>query len=103
MHAARSSIRLGDLPEIDLSAVEQLVETSQVRAIAEGLQLLAGRAMDGKTTIEELLAQLYAQIGNGGLDALKPGWRLGNLAMPRPLEVAAALCRLRSLEIAASR
>ena len=33
------------------------------------------------------------------LDALKPDRRVGNLALPRPAELAAALNRLRSLQV----
>ena len=35
---------------------------------------------DGGKTVEELLALLTAQIDANGLDVLRPGWRMGNLA-----------------------
>ena len=40
-----------------------------------------------------------SKVERGGIDVLHPRWRVGNLAMPRPLEVAAALNRLRALQI----
>lgn len=101
--AARSSIRFGDLPELDLAAVEQIVEHSQVRAIGEALVHMAA-SMDGGTSVRELLGKLRAELdGPRGIDALHPRWRLGNLAMPREQEVAAALNRLRALQVKTTR
>ena len=104
----RSSIRFGELPELDLSGVEQIVEHSQVRAIAEACILLCSAATNNRAgpmasrelPLPEALAQLQAQIDEGGLDVLKPGKRTGNFAAPRMLEVGAALSRLRSLQAA---
>ena len=99
-HATRSSVRFGELPELDLSGIEQLVEHSQVRAIAEALPTLASSSMrSGDTPADEVLARLDAAIASGGLDVLHPSWRLGNLAKPRMLEVHAALSRLRGLAV----
>ena len=42
---------------------------------------------------------LAASMATDGLDVLRPGWKLGNLAMPRPLEIGAALSRLRGLRV----
>lgn len=99
LSAMRSSIRFGDEPELDLSAMEQIVEHSQVRAIAEAMVLLAGGRMGSrKLPVAASLAELQAILDKDGLDALKPGWRMGNLAAPRMLEVGAAFSRLRSLE-----
>lgn len=103
LNAARWSIRMGEAPELDLAGVEQIAEHSQVRAIAEALLHLAGGPMDGTTPLDELLRGLEAALDREGLDALKPGWRLGNLARPRMLEVGAALSRLRSLRVASSK
>ena len=99
LSAGKSSIRLGEA-ELDLSGVEQLVEHSQVRAVGEAMLMLGGKGMDGATPIDEMLAALQTELARSGIDALKPGWRLGNLAMPRSLEIAAALCRFRSLAVA---
>ena len=103
-NAARASIRLGDLPELDLSGLEQLVEHSQTRAICEALQHLGSTALSsGEAPIDSVLEALEAAIASGGLDVLRPQWKLGNLAKPRMLEVHAALSRLRSLNVATSK
>ena len=73
-----------------------------MRAIAEAILHLASGPLssrDSARPIDEVLASLQATIEAEGLDALKPGWRLGNLAAPRMLEVAAALSRLRGLRV----
>ena len=107
VNAGRNSIRFGELPELDLCGVEQIVEHSQVRAISEVLVYLIRSGLvteQGDLTISELLTNVQAAIACGGLDAVaKPGWRAGNLAAPRMLEVAAALSRLRSLVVAQSK
>ena len=72
----------------------------QVRAIGEAMvELAAAGSMDGARTTRELLLLLEQKVERGGIDVLHPRWRVGNLAMPRPLEVAAALNRLRALQI----
>lgn len=104
VHASRDSLRFGELPELDLSGVEQIVETSQVRAIGEAIMQLASGPMRGGTPLDELLRDLDRALdGGAGLDALRPGWRLGNLARPRKLELAAALSRLRGLTVPQSK
>ena len=129
VHASRAAIRFGDLPELDLGGLEQLVEHSQTRAteraahdapvarprrsllcaavrsltplharacvrcrraIAEALMHLAGGPMaGGETPVDELLASLAASMraggglaAGGGLDVLRPSWRLGNRQSP---------------------
>merc|ERR1719296_196457 len=106
--------------EVELSCVEQLVEISQARAIGDCLQLLgdefASRSSDGRLrscggqgnpllldVLEELEHQLQAKgrpVGEQGLDLLSrfrepcPFY-----VMPRRLEVAAALNRLRTAQM----
>jgi hypothetical protein len=92
------------MPELDLGCVEQIVEHSQVRAIAEAIVHLGGGRLGGgggvaPPPIDEVLRELAASLESDGLDTLKPGWRMGNLAMPRALEVGAALSRLRGLSV----
>ena len=76
--------------------------SSQLHAIAEGLQTLARRGCNGHRPLSELLGELIAEAESRGLDALASGGRqkLGRLAAVRPLEIAAAINRLRSLDIA---
>ncbi|HET8632303.1 MAG TPA: ABC-ATPase domain-containing protein [Thermomicrobiales bacterium] len=88
--------------EIDLRAVEQLVDPSQTRAIAGLLAHAVARGhVDGRRTLAEALALLDADLDRGGLDILarSPGEHPGDLARPRMLEVAAAINRLRSLAV----
>ncbi|MCL6576699.1 ABC-ATPase domain-containing protein [Kyrpidia sp.] len=82
-----------------LQAVEQLVEIGQTRAIAACLRILTERA-DGRTSLAELVRQLLAEMDQKGFAALAgPRGCPGNLAMPRPHEVAAAVNRLEGLKI----
>ena len=82
---------------IDLSAVEQLIDQSQTRAIGAALQYAKG-FMNGSRTVEEILNRVMQSIHENGLDVLdkrKPG----DLAMFRRQELAAALNRLRTLRV----
>ncbi|GAB4245440.1 MAG: ABC-ATPase domain-containing protein [Acidobacteriota bacterium] len=83
---------------IDLSAVEQLVDPSQTRAIGQALILLANQCSRSRLAVSELLTWLEEQLDRRGLDVLVP-YKVGNLARPRMLEVAAALNRLRTLRV----
>jgi predicted oxidoreductase len=85
---------------IPLASLEQLVEHSQTRCIGEALLYLISGPMDGATPLDALLRTLDETIDREGLDVLRPGRRLGNLARPRMLEVGASLSRLRSLRVA---
>jgi predicted ABC-class ATPase len=82
---------------IDLQAVEQLVHSSQTRAIAQAL-VRARKLMDGQRTIAELLRYIELELDEQGLDALSSKGE-ADFARFRPLELAAALNRLRSLKV----
>lgn len=84
--------------EIDLSAVDQIVSTTQTRAIGEALHLAREQLMDGRS-LPDLLDALDALLAREGLDALGRGTE-GDLARFRRYEFAAALNRLRGLELA---
>ena len=88
--------------EIDLSFVEQVVDNGQTRFIADALKYLGRHLVDGRLTIPQLLARLDAALERGGLDLVAPYVR-GDYCAARPLEVAAALNRLRTLKIRAER
>jgi len=83
--------------EIDLRAVEQLVDPGQLKAIAKALVYLK---QDGRQqqTVAEILIKLEKDIAQSGLDIITDSIQ-GDLAQFRPLEFAAALNRLRSLQI----
>jgi predicted ABC-class ATPase len=83
---------------IDLSFQEQLVETGQIRAIGRFLHLYATKCLENSTHLREGLEKALAEIDEKGLDILMP-YKVGNLAKPRLFEIAAAVNRLRSLQI----
>ena len=91
------AIRLGH-EEIDLSFVEQVVDDGQTRFIADALKYLGKHLVDGRSTIPELISRLWAVLERDGLDAVAPYVR-GDYCMARPLEIAAALNRLRTLQV----
>ncbi len=79
---------------IDVSFVEQLVDNSQLRCIAEML-----RSLSKKRTLSSMKDEIYEMdrsIREKGFDALTgtPAW---GLAYARPFEVASALNRMRTL------
>jgi predicted ABC-class ATPase len=88
--------------KIDLTYVEQLVDESQTRAIAEMMKYTARNIMKGREmALSDLIMQLYEHVKQSGLDAISPyyGAHPGDLAFPRELELAAAMNRLRTLVI----
>ena len=92
----RKAIGIGQ-DDLDLGAVEQLVDESQTRAVAEALlRLTDDRQLLGQT-LPALLDALEAEIDARGLDALTRSPR-GDLARFRRFELAAALNRLRALK-----
>lgn len=82
---------------IDLSALEQLVDDSQARAIGAMLKRLGALARPG-LPLRGLLQALFVEVERDGLYALEHS---PELAMPRPFEVAAAVNRLRDLRVEA--
>ena len=84
---------------IDLSRVEQIVDAAQARAIGDAILYARERYLDGRATLAEALARVERDLAEKGMDVLSPH-RRGDYAMPRMLEVAAALNRLRTLECA---
>ncbi|CAN0527791.1 unnamed protein product, partial [Ectocarpus sp. 12 AP-2014] len=91
---SKDKIQYGDV-DIDLGGVEQLVETSQTRAVADALDMLARSAMARKLPVKDLLDFLEAEMDAKGLDALMPGAFMAKYARPRRFEVAAAINRYR--------
>ena len=84
---------------IDLSAAEQLVEETQTRAIGWLIHYAAKNLFAGDETLPEILDRLEREIETKGLASLMPHLA-GDYARPRPLEIAAAINRLRSLNCA---
>lgn len=84
--------------EIDLSLLSQLVDDSQVRAIGRALAYAKEHTLDGNTSLIEALQIVTTLIAENGLTALE-SCPPGDLAEFRLQEFAAALNRLRSLQI----
>jgi predicted ABC-class ATPase len=89
-------IRVGE-SVVDLGAVDPLLETGQVRALALLLREAVLR-MDPAKSILALLDELDAWLDSEGLDALDPP-AAHDLARPRRFEIAAALNRWRTLRV----
>ena len=84
--------------EIDLSAVEQLVDPGQLKAIALALIYAKKTYTTQQLTIPEILTKIHQDISTSKLDILTD-FSQGDLTLFRPLELAAALNRLRSLQV----
>lgn len=88
--------------DILLQDVEQLVDASQTRMVAEVLKHMeAKKLLREGVTINELLNQVEKQIEAKGLASFTPFPKQhpGELARPRTQEIAAALNRMRTLRI----
>ena len=84
--------------DVDLSALEQLVDSSQTRAIGHAIHRMATRCFPDDLTLEQALARLMDDLDSEGLDILSP-FKAGNLARPRRYEVAMAVNRMRTLAV----
>ncbi|MFZ5646527.1 MAG: ABC-ATPase domain-containing protein [Bacillota bacterium] len=88
--------------DIDLSYLDQLVDPSQTRAVAEIIRYAFDRYVDGKKSLVEIVDSVLRDIDQGGLDVISPfgkGQHPGDFAMPRRYEIMAAFNRLRSIRM----
>jgi predicted ABC-class ATPase len=85
--------------EVDLAAVEQIVELAQAKAIAHALAWMAAERLDGIRSVAELLDMVADAAAKRGLDAFQEH-PAGELAEFRAQELAAFLARVRTLRIA---
>ncbi len=85
---------------VDLGGIEQLLESSQTRAIAECLRYME-KYVDGQRTLKEVLNLICRDMNQdlAQVTLYKTGMHPGELAMPRRYELAAAINRLRILQI----
>ena len=90
-------IRYG-VTDIDLTHLEQLVDVGQTRAIGAIIHYYITRYGDDGLPLEEGLERAFQDLREKGLDLLDPR-KAGNLAVPRIMEAAAAVNRMRSLKI----
>ncbi|NET54238.1 MAG: ATPase, partial [Merismopedia sp. SIO2A8] len=84
--------------DIDLSAVEQIVEPGQLRAISSAIVYAKKQYINEHNTIPEILERVMGDIELLGLDILT-SFPEGNLVKFRRFEFAAALNRLRTLKV----
>ncbi len=82
---------------IDLSGLEQLIDSSQTRAIGDIILYYSRRYARKEYSLRDGLEHLFAELEEQGLDLLSSR-KFGNYAMPRIFEVAAAINRMRTLE-----
>ena len=82
---------------IEFPDAEQLVSPSQTRALAEAVRMTAER-FDGKKTLSEMIQMTDEGIQKKGLESLTDILR-GDFAAFRPLELAMAINRARTLKI----
>jgi hypothetical protein len=80
---------------IDLADVEQILELEQTKGVMLALEYI-DEYIDGNRSLAEVLECLQKDIENRGLEVVSPRIS-GNLAYFRPMELACALNRLRSL------
>ena len=82
---------------IDLSLVEQLIDIGQTRAIGLMIHLYSERYANNSDNMINGLQQLLLDVEQQGLDLISP-YKVGNLALPRLNELAAAINRIREGE-----
>lgn len=90
-----------DREDIDVADVSGIVDPGQAEAIAHALRALLEQRFDGKSSLAQCLEDLDALLDDEGLDALgsareHPAF----LVRPRAVDVAGAVNRYRSLELA---
>lgn len=84
--------------EVDLRYVEQLVDSEQLTTLSYMLKSMKLHDFDGKKTLQDAVAGIYKRIETKGFSVFAGGDYLpGNLAMPRPQELYAAINRCREL------
>jgi len=87
---------------IDLSSIEQIVESSQVNSISNIILYgLTKNYFDGKSTLCNIIGKIFDDIGKYGLDIISDFYIKypASFSMPRKFEVASAINRLRSLKV----
>eukprot|EP01059_Diplonema_ambulator_P036652 TRINITY_DN9229_c0_g1_i1.p1 TRINITY_DN9229_c0_g1~~TRINITY_DN9229_c0_g1_i1.p1 ORF type:complete len:694 (+),score=200.98 TRINITY_DN9229_c0_g1_i1:136-2082(+) len=91
---------------IDMGFVEQIVEKGQLTAIGDYLQALVPK-IDKRRTLREVIEMTEKAINSDhcGLDHIRPSWMApgGGYTRPRPIEVAAAVNRLRTMNFTQKR
>jgi hypothetical protein len=69
------------------------------RAFADALVLAKNKVIDGRRTLREVLQATEAELDSFGLAVLSPYEPDGEYSRPRRLELAAAINRLRTIQV----
>ncbi len=88
--------------DINLAYVDQLVDPSQTRAVAEIIRYAFEFYVNGRATLPEVVHRVLADIHREGLDVISPfgkGQHPGDFALPRKQEIMAAFNRLRNIRM----
>ncbi len=83
---------------LDLTALEQIEEEAQTRAIGWAIHLMASKHLRASVSLRRAVEAAVDEVRRRGLDALTP-FPVGDLALPRALEIASAVNRIRNLRI----
>ena len=92
-----STIQLtGDDPDLDVSALSQIMQTSQTRFISQAIRVLNEKTTNYelKQAVDELIAEWEERLLNGWDE--EEGW----LAAVRAIDVGMAVNRIKGLKIA---
>lgn len=85
---------------IDISDLEQLVDTSQTQCLAAMINYYQSHLLNEQDTLSQAADKLYTVIQDQGLDVISSfEGHPGNLALPRKQEFCAALNRYRGLKV----
>lgn len=85
---------------IDISGLEQLVDTSQTQCLAAMINYYQSHLLNEQDTLSQAADKLYTVIQEQGLDVISSfEGHPGNLALPRKQEFYAALNRYRGLKV----
>ena len=85
---------------IELRYLEQLVDPEQVNALSAIVRYSQIHLLDGRKTMQQIVAMLQEILKTGGLDALAEGASVSSpMALPRTQEIFACLNRYRSLKL----
>jgi predicted ABC-class ATPase len=82
---------------IDLADLEQIATTSQTRGLAHALHH-AMQYMDGRRTLKRVVDCVLRDVAAKGLECLTP-YLTGDIAVFRAFELAAAINRMRTLDV----
>ncbi|MEB3210315.1 MAG: ABC-ATPase domain-containing protein [Leptolyngbyaceae bacterium] len=84
--------------DLDVTAIEQLVDDTQLRSIGGAIAYLQEHNLDEGRSLSDLITLMMDELDQHGLDLLTP-YPQGDGARFRAVELAAVINRLRSLRI----